>query len=222
MIAAGIALLPERFPRSLETIQSLLPQVDAVLLSLNGFSSIPEALNHPKIEVRYMGRNLGDIGKFHKWEGDYISCDDDLVYSETYVSDFKAHEKKYPETILTHHGNTLKAPLDNYFRAKDEDAKSIRCLQRNSEFQELTIPGTGVSYYPANLYPSIYEFIIENNEWNCQDMVVGAWLKKRGLKAIGLPHSSSYFQYNSPEWTIWQDSLKEREKQTIKFNRILS
>ena len=62
MIAAGIALLPDRYPTSLKTIESLLPQVDAILLSLNGFNSVPKSLVHPKIEVRYMGVNLGDIG----------------------------------------------------------------------------------------------------------------------------------------------------------------
>lgn len=222
MIAAGIALLPERFPRSLETIESLLPQVDAILLSLNGFKSIPEDLVHPKIEVRYMGQNLGDIGKFHEWEGDYISCDDDLIYPKTYVSDFKDREKEYPGRILTHHGNTLEAPLENYFRSKDLDANAIRCLQSNPHLRELNLPGTGVSYYPADIYPSVYQFVIENNEWNCQDMVVGAWIKKRGTKAVGLPHTASYFGYNSPGWTIWEESLEEREKQTRKFNRILA
>lgn len=222
MIAAGIALLPDRYPTSLKTIESLLPQVDAILLSLNGFNSIPEGLVHPKIEVRYMGVNLGDIGKFHEWDGDFISCDDDLIYPKTYVKDFKEFEKQYPQTILTHHGNTLKAPLDNYFRAKDVDQGAVRCLQSNTVIKNVNIPGTGVSFYPASLYACVYDFIDQANEWNCQDMVVGAWLKKEGKKALALPHESNYFGYNHPAWTVWEESFQDRQKQTDKFNRILS
>lgn len=221
MIAAGIALLPDRFPKSLETIESLLPQVDAILLSLNGFESIPKALLQKKIEVRYMGSNLGDIGKFHKWQGEYLSCDDDLIYPDSYVEDFRKNSKQYPDTVLTHHGNSVTAPVENWFRAKEKDTRSIHCLMANNTIQELTIPGTGVSYYSASIYPSIYDFVQSSKEFNCQDMVVGAWLKNRNMKAIGLTHRSRYFQYNHPMNTIFDESLQAGTKHTEKFNRIL-
>ena len=222
MIAAGIALLADRFPRSLETIDSLLPQVDKILLSLNGFDYIPEELSHPKVGVYYMGANVGDIGKFHKWEGDFVSCDDDLIYPETYIKEFIGASKQYPDTILTHHGNTFEAPVKNWFTDKNEDPKAVRCLQGNQTIQELTVPGTGVSYYPASLYPSVYEFVKESDEYNCQDMVVGAWLKREGRKAIALTHESAYFGYTHPEHTIWEETVQDRMKHTNKFNRILA
>jgi len=220
MIAAGIALLPDRYPTSLKTIESLLPQVDAILLSLNGFNSIPEGLVHPKIEVRYMGVNLGDIGKFHEWDGDFISCDDDLIYPGTYVEDFQT--SKHRDTILTHHGSTFSAPVANWFKAKAEDPNSVRCLSSNRREQEVKVPGTGVSFYPSSLYSSVYEFVKESNEYNCQDMVVGAWLKKEGRLAIAMKHSRSYFGYTHPKETIWEETTQDRVKQTDKFNRILS
>jgi hypothetical protein len=86
----------------------------------------------------------------------------------------------------------------------------------------LSVPGTGVSYYPASLYPSVYEFVKEFDEYNCQDIVVGAWLKREGSKAVALTHESGYFGYTHPEHTIWEETIQDRQKQTEKFNRILA
>ncbi len=139
MIAAGIALLPDRYPTSLKTIESLLPQVDAILLSLNGFNSIPEGLVHPKIEVRYMGVNLGDIGKFHEWDGDFISCDDDLIYPGTYVEDFQT--SKHRDTILTHHGSTFSALLQIGSKPKRKTRTAFDACQATEESNKSTFRG---------------------------------------------------------------------------------
>ena len=80
----GIASLPERVECLRDTVNSLLPQVDKIIVGLNNYTKVPNFLNHPKIEAYLLDNSLGDAAKFYK-VGDYkdsyyLSCDDDLIY----------------------------------------------------------------------------------------------------------------------------------------------
>jgi hypothetical protein len=204
MIYAGMAMLPDRFPESLLSVQSILPQVDRLFLCLNGFDSIPEELVHEKVEVWHYGKNLGDRGKFFWPFGNYrafLTLDDDLIYPSTYVADFVATSELFRDVILTHHGKIVPDRVRDYWT----DCKNVvHCLRRNDENVRVDIPGTGVAYYPQDIYKQFQP----NHDWNRADLYVYGQMKRLDVRAYALRHPADYFGYIAPPkgTTIWEQT----------------
>lgn len=165
-IFIGIAAIPEREYALREVIASLLPQADRIGVYLNGWSSIPEYLKDPKIQIEgFGGRDLGDAGKFY-WvdnhEGIYFTCDDDLVYPEDYVrrtvSKLRHYERK---AVVGWHGSLLKAPFVDYY-----DTASRRVFTFGAHRPHDTpvhILGTGCSaFYTKNFPVKLADFLAPN------------------------------------------------------------
>ena len=112
---AGIASLPGR-PLQ-RVVRSLILQVDAVGVWLNGYSEVPEWLqrlsDHSDVPVVCRKDNQGSSRKLRwadaKPEAVYFACDDDLEYPPDYVATMMAEYERWgPRVIVTACGRTLK------------------------------------------------------------------------------------------------------------------
>ena len=204
MIYAGMAMLPNRFPASLKTVKSILPQVDRLFLCLNGFTSIPDQLVHEKIEVWHCGENLGDAGKFFWPPGNYrafLTLDDDLIYPEEYVKDFVAASELFPGAILTHAGKILPPVVRDYWA---DCPKVVTCFTENREPIRVDIPITAAAYFPEDGYKKFDTPRV----WNCGDLYVMQQMRKHDIRAYALRHPKNYFGYLKPPagTTIWEQT----------------
>lgn len=90
MIRAHLATFPIRSGILMQTVQTILPQVDRLCLCLNQYQAIPpELADHGKIEAMIPDRDLKDAGKFAFPPGadDLVfTIDDDILYPPDYVA----------------------------------------------------------------------------------------------------------------------------------------
>ena len=77
-------------PNSLiRTVESIYHQCDIINIFLNNYEDIPVELYDNKINLVITDNEFGDAYKFFELEnsnGYYFTADDDLIYSENYVS----------------------------------------------------------------------------------------------------------------------------------------
>ena len=200
-------------------VNSLKGQVDKLYLCLNGFWEVPEDLKQDWIDVIHVGKNLGPCARFFllrhivgEFDFDLISCDDDLIYPDSYVDDFLKYKEDYPGCVLTHHGSTNSE--DSIIPSVIND---VVCLRENESAKVLQKPGAGVSFFPGDLFSQM-EFNSSTTFYQC-DYTLSAICMSEGFKIIGLPHSKDYFEYVEPNdgYTIWdsvtsKDSVHEKHK----------
>ncbi|MBQ2262368.1 MAG: glycosyltransferase [Loktanella sp.] len=89
MIRAHLATFPARAGILMQTVQSILPQVDKLCICLNQYEDVPTPLaQEPKIETLIPDRDLKDAGKFafEAAADDFVfTIDDDILYPPDYV-----------------------------------------------------------------------------------------------------------------------------------------
>ncbi|QJR81528.1 glycosyltransferase [Alteromonas pelagimontana] len=119
----GIASIPSREYALLETVKSLVKQVDKIGIFLDGYSEIPDFLkDNKKILIKRsqdFDRKVGDAGKFFwvdEHKGFYFTCDDDLIYPNDYVARIKQKiiSKREP-VVVGWHGSLILCPFKNYY-----------------------------------------------------------------------------------------------------------
>ncbi|WP_299907847.1 hypothetical protein [uncultured Paracoccus sp.] len=90
MIRAHLATFPIRSGILMQTVRTILPQVDRLCLCLNQYSAIPaELADDPKIEAMIPERDLKDAGKFAfapAPDDIVFTIDDDILYPPDYVA----------------------------------------------------------------------------------------------------------------------------------------
>ncbi len=212
-VFATMCMMPDRYPASLECVMSLKGQVEKIYLCLNGFEDIPEDLNEEWIEVVHFGQNLGDAARFFmlpEIDGHLISCDDDLVYPETYVQDFLENHKRFPNAILTHHGKTLYG----------NTLKSVaHCLKPQSViYSKIDMPGSGCSFFPSDKL-----HLLKFNALACLNMSdVHLYCILRGETIYTCPRPPGYLKYIPPPkgTTIW-DTVTSKEDFLTKFDLVV-
>lgn len=117
-VMAGMASFGRRADLLQQAVASLIDQVDRLGVYLNGYSDVPDFLDHPKIEVA-RSQDHGDIrdnGKFFFLDRGYrcyAAVDDDIVYPPDYIAHLEScledagedaavaiHGAVYPSRIL--------------------------------------------------------------------------------------------------------------------------
>ena len=90
MIRAHLATFPIRAGILMQTVATILPQVDRLCICLNEYDAIPpELADHDRIEAMIPDRDLKDAGKFafDVAPDDFVfSIDDDILYPADYVA----------------------------------------------------------------------------------------------------------------------------------------
>jgi hypothetical protein len=215
MITFNIASIPDRVDLLINTVNSIIDQVDFVNICLNNYESNPFE-DYDKVNVVFSNNALGDGGKFlfaSQVNGYYFTGDDDIIYPENYIKDtIKQLEKGYD--IVTYHGRSfLHFPINSYYKSP---AIRNRCLSQWEFTEPIHIGGTGVmAFHTDNFRPNIAGF----KRKNMSDIWVSCQAKELDLKIWGLKHSGDYFTYQRPEWTIYDDKVNDCQYETDIVNK---
>lgn len=213
-ISANIASLVERKEQLINTINSLINQVDEVNVCLNNYTEPP--LEHPKVNYFYSDNVFGDAGRFiflENFEGYALFADDDLIYPETYVADMIKAIDKYK--IVSHHGRKFTSfPIKSYYR---EPSHRFRCLDKVEYCEPIQIAGTGVlGFHTDTIKPPMSAF----PERNLADIYFSIYADSLGLDIWVLAHEKGYIKYQDipVENTIWGQKKDKDEFETKVIN----
>ncbi len=216
MIIATLASLSTREALLAKTIETLLPQVDAVCVYLNGYKTVPQCLIHPKVLHALLSHEVGlrgAEGKLFFWDRDLfkaapiwrdddiaIIVDDDIMYPSDYVAKLVAQLDKQPKSIACVHGSSLMTPFERY--ATSRWVASARGPLASTT--RVNIPGTGTMAFRAG---SFSVSLREHFPWShCVDVCVGIQAMRQGvecwavarpdgwLKPMALPKGTSIYK----------------------------
>ncbi len=214
-IIVGIASLPDRVECLKDTIDSLLPQVDKIIVGLNNYESIPEFLNNPKIEAYLLDNSLGDAAKFLKIDeypnAYYFACDDDLIYPSNYTENLIQKTNEYGVPVGLH-GAILRKPITSMYI----DRIVFHCLKAVTSDITVDYLGTGALCYDTSKLSVKIDYF---KEPNMADIWFGDIMNKNNIKPVVISHDENYLTYNSKmqtKWTIFDEYVKTRNdiKQT--------
>jgi GT2 family glycosyltransferase/GR25 family glycosyltransferase involved in LPS biosynthesis len=185
-ICASMASVAGREAMVVDAVLSLYPFVDKVRVYLNNYSSVPEGLKLPRVEIvrsQQYGDN-GDAGKFF-WVEDKqyplnLVCDDDLIFPPDYVPQMVAALKRCGnKAVVGIHGVLLKQPSPSYY---DERFRHVRRYPHaNREDCQVHVLGTGAVLYDRRTLK------LERRDFQYRNMA-DIWLmeqcQKQGIPSI--------------------------------------
>jgi hypothetical protein len=191
-IIIGIASLPERIYCLKDTLESLLPQCDKIILGLNNYENKPDFTINDKIETYLLDNSLGDAAKFLKVDDFknvyYLSCDDDLIYPKDYVKYMVNKVNKYKVPVGLH-GAIIKHPITSMYRSREVFHYA------NEVNNDVTVDylGTGtLCYDTSKLTVKLSDF----KHPNMADIWFGDIMYSNNIKPIVVSHKSNYLTYN--------------------------
>lgn len=211
MIVVGIASIPSRALQLKKTVESLLPQVDKINLSLNGYREIPKIFKHDKVEIELTDGT--DEQKFRKVEGDiYLSCDDDLIYPINYV-EFIKHALENHDIITFHGRNFQSLPISSYYKSK---SSRYRCLDKVAHDIYVQFGGTGcAAFMPEKFMLTLKDFPHKY----MADIQFAIAAKKARKKIVCLAHEAGWIKYQEVGNTIFDRFKNEDFEQTALVNK---
>lgn len=203
-VTAYMATFPTRELIIAEAVESLLPQVDKLVIWVNDEMELPQACYHEKVELYWgkdvLGFDIGCAGKFafaFEWEGYIFTVDDDIVYPADYVEKSIAKIEEYNrECIFSYHGRITKLPITTY--------RSLKDMVKNCSFQqdvvkdtECHVIGTGVMFFHANTIFPKYD-IMEMKHTNVSDIHFAQSMDMRGIRTIVAEHQRGWLKALNP------------------------
>lgn len=223
-IICGVATIKERVENLKLFVNSIISQVDKLIVYQNGYYELFEFLKHPKIEVYssiMTNIDMGDAGKFYRVNEFqncyYLSCDDDIIYPKNYVNEMIKSLKKYDNNIIvSHHGRIMKKNAIDYYNDIDE---GFRCLDDTHQEKKIDFGGTGVMGFHTNKVNGLdFSYF---KEPNMADIWVGKFAAENGISIFILPHNKGWIKSSLTLDETNTISKKYRQTHTIQ-NKILS
>jgi len=212
-VSVNIASLATRKEQLINTIKSLINQVDEINICANNYDHCP--FEHPKVNYFYSDNIFGDNGKFlflRDFEGYYFTCDDDIIYPENYIQDTIKEVDKYG--VVSYHGRTfLKFPIDSYYKSP---AIRNRCLEAYDITEPVQIAGTGVMAFRTDKFKPPFPSL---KRINMSDIWISCYAKKNKINIWGLKHSKDYFKYQQVPDTIYDAKVNDCEYETSIVNK---
>jgi len=199
-ITAYMATFPSREENVAKAIESLIFQVDELVLCVNEEVELPEICNHKKVRVLrgkdILGFDIGCIGKFatcYEWNGYILTVDDDIIYPSDYVEKSISKIEEYNrECVMSWHGRVQNMPALVY-RGKGSIKKNLSFQTDVEEDTQAHIIGTGCAFFHSDtIYPK-YD-IMDMTFTNVSDILFSISMDKRGIKLIVPAHKKEWFQ----------------------------
>lgn len=199
-VTAYMATFPTRELIIAEAVESLLPQVDKLVIWVNGEMELPQACYHEKVELYWgkdvLGFDIGCAGKFafaFEWEGYIFTVDDDIVYAPDYVEKSIAKIEEYNrEYVFSWHGRQTALPMTVYRSCKDM-IKNCSFQQNVEQDTECHIIGTGVTFFHADTIFPKYD-IMEMKHTNVSDIHFAQSMDMRGIRTIVAEHQKGWLK----------------------------
>jgi hypothetical protein len=204
----NIATYPARFESLLKTLDTLKGQADIIRIYLNEYTEVPNEL---KDYYCVLGDNLTDNGKFFwldKAEDEYyFTCDDDILYPPTYVSDTITRMGTHP--IVTYHGRVIHKPNQNYYGGY----RCFNCFHTMIKDQRIDVGGTGVMCIDTRKFKAT---VWNSKDLKMSDCILSLEAAKQKVPITILAHKSGYLGYiPQPQGaTIFDTSHKDCKRQT--------
>jgi len=205
MIRAHLATFPPRSDLLLQTVQTILPQVDLLCICLNEYSAIPAGLGDlDKVQAIIPDRDLKDAGKFAfpvAPDDMVFTIDDDILYPPDYVaSTLAAFDRLDPDqNVVGHLGHALvmKPQLGR---------KGWRNYKFHSEVKDIfkvDILGTGTACQLGRILPSLEDMV---SAAGFVDLRHARLHHLAGRSLWVLPHAEGAIHNNMTE-ALWETSL---------------
>ncbi len=199
-VTAYMATFPTRELIIAQAVESLLPQVDKLVIWVNDEMELPQICYHEKVELYWgkdvLGFDIGCAGKFafaFEWDGYIFTVDDDIIYPSDYVERSIAKIEEYErKCVLSWHGRQTSLPITVYRSAKDM-IKNCSFQQNVEEDTECHIIGTGVMFFHASTIVPKYDFM-EMRHTNVSDIHFAQSMDMRGIKTIVAAHDRGWLK----------------------------
>jgi hypothetical protein len=174
-----MATLPERAMSRAAVVDSLIGQVDQLIISSG------DAGDQMKFAAC---ANAPDI---------FLAVDDDLIYPPDYVATTLAWLDKYPDRIISYHGWVAGAHGDHI--------ENYRCMEALDDPREVDVAGTGVcAFHISTIRPLIEDFRGPNQA----DLWLAILAERKGVGRVVVPHPERWFGYTEWPRTIWHDTAQ--------------
>lgn len=195
-IICGIATTLERKDSLKDTVDSIINQVDELIVYQNDYNEVFDFLKNDKIKVLSSintGVNMGDAGKFYLVgeypNSYYLTIDDDIIYPVDYVETIINGLKKYNnKVIVSHHGRLFGDNVNNYYA---DYIKSYHFRLEHIGYDRVHTPGTGVMGFHTKHVPIKFSDFIYPN---MADIIVGVKMSKLDIDCICLPHKENWLK----------------------------
>lgn len=193
-VLIGIASIPERVESLERVVDSLAPQCDRLVVSLNEYERVPDFIaRYPHAEaVLRLTPNLGDAEKFAAvgdWDGYVLTCDDDILYPPDYAADIKAAIGRWPGHAVSYHAGTTFGWNGSYAAAS---SKRIRCLADQAEDDpDVNVVGTGTLGFHTRdvaIWPEVCRTP------NMADMWLALHGQQLGIPMVGVRHPAGWLK----------------------------
>lgn len=214
--------IPERSEMLWEAVKSIVGQVDAVMLCLNNYdikaAEDIKSLHPLKIKYIISDNRLGDGGKFYFAEylkGYALFGDDDMTFPHDYVQrTIEGIEKYSRKAIVSHHGRTLRLPIESYYNGALHYYSFKKELRYDAPCHVI---GTGcMGYHTDTIKISLRDF----PSANMADIHFSIKAHNQGIPLIVLAHKENWIRYLYPESTIYDSMNKNEVEQVTRLKKI--
>jgi hypothetical protein len=216
-----VATFSKRLSSLQSTINSIVDQLDHVVVYINDLDYIPDFLQHSKkitVHVHPAG-DLKDVGKFYDIRPGYnLTFDDDLYYSKNYVLDTISKLGAYDNRIIaTYHGRVMNNNVNSYYTGCSKYVSCLKCLPQDLE---VNVPGTGVMAWHSDAI----EFDYKEMKPLMVDLSVGVQALEKNVPVIALRHDPGLVRdivsENEYKGGIWHDQHERDSEQTKLSNSV--
>lgn len=224
-VIANIATIREREKNLFNTVESLLPQVDAVHITYNGYKP---TYTWPKgVLISKKDNSKGDAGKFYYYCGhkekydNWLFCDDDLIYPPDYVERCLKKIDKFPDAVLSFHGRKYKPrPIEGYYTSKKSKVAGYRCLgdvPNDVCLRGQGTLGTGVMFFKSGVLDlSWNDFKLAN----MADVWIAKFAAEQRRRLIVCKHEAGWILPQPVSSGIWEEGILDDSLQTSLYNSI--
>jgi glycosyltransferase involved in cell wall biosynthesis len=210
-VVAGVATIKSRITALRDMVESILPQIDELIVYQNDYADEFEFLRHPKIQVlnaATTGQNMGDAGKFFKVtdypNAIYFSLDDDLLYPPDYVERTLQYLREYNyQVIVTSHGRNLRPDATSYYKHAADYYPALKDLLDPHFVQ---FGGTGVMAFDTELVKISFQ---DFKAPNMADIWMALYARQADIPLLVFPHAAGWLRMHESvdrADTIWAHS----------------
>jgi FkbM family methyltransferase len=213
-VLASLASVPSREAMLREVVERLRPQVDHLMVYLNGHTLAPAFLDGDDVTVVSSSArgDRGDAGKFFpagRHTGVHLACDDDIAYPADYVAAIlDGIERHCRRAVVGFHASTLREPFIDYHVSRSITHMS-RAAARDVPVHVL---GTGtVGFHSSTLTVRRRDF----PEPNMADVWFALLGQRQGVPFVQLRHEAGWLRELHRGQADQADGIYARARQRV-------
>jgi len=196
LVICGMATTINRKNEMVLSVNSIIGQVDKLVIYQNGYKDGSIFNHNPKVEIISSldtGIDMGDAGKYYtisKYnDGNYyyFSIDDDIIYPSNYVkSTIKKINEYDGNVIVSYHGRILNKNPKSYYKDYKQVLHFIK-NQKNDVF--VHFGGTGVMAFDTRIVKITFDLFKTRN---MADIWVGRYSQQTKTPILCLKHEQNW------------------------------